>query len=69
MTTREFIKAVTAYLEGRATSWQKFLVDDYFDSFHFEINILDLYHDAEADVIGERMKKNINDRLDLLDSV
>jgi hypothetical protein len=67
MKTKEFLAAVIAYLEGRANSWQTFLVHDHFDSYALELDILELYRDSEVDVIYERMKRNINRRLDELE--
>ena len=67
MRTREFLKAVDAYLDGTATSWQTFIVDDHYDSFKHELDVLELYRDYEVQEICDRILSNIKKRIALLD--
>ena len=67
MKTKEFLKAVDSYLNGTATSWQTFIVDDHYDSFRHELNVLDLYRDYEVKEICDRLLSNIKKRINLLD--
>jgi len=55
MKKEDFFKAVTAYLSNTATSWQKFIVEDYYDSFELEINVLDLLKEEEIFEVGQRV--------------
>ena len=48
-----------AYLEGTADSWQEFIVEDYFDSFSFGLNILDLLCESEVQKVGKRLLAEI----------
>lgn len=59
MENSEFLEAVEAYLEGTADSWQEFIVEDYFDSFSFGLNILDLLCESEVQKVGERLLAQI----------
>jgi hypothetical protein len=64
MKTKEFLAAIVAYLDGTATSWQIFMVEDHFDSYEYGIDILDLYRDSEVQDIYERMREKINKKID-----
>lgn len=55
MTKEDFFKALKAYLSNTASSWQKFILDEYWDSFELEINILDLLMENEIVEIGQRI--------------
>lgn len=63
MKTNEFLKAVNAYLDGKANSWQTFLVDDHFDSYTHELEILELYKESEVQMIYERIRSKINKKI------
>lgn len=63
MKTKEFLKAVDAYLDGTASSWQIFILEDHFDSYKHELDILDLYRESEVKAIFERIRLNINKRI------
>lgn len=67
MKTKEFLKAVDAYLDGTATSWQTFIVNDHYDSFKHELDVLELYRDYEVKEICDRLLSNIKKRINLLD--
>jgi len=67
MKTKEFLTAVDAYLDGTATSWQRFIVDDHYDSFNHELDVLELYRDYEVKEIYDRILNNIRKRIQLLD--
>lgn len=55
MKKREFLDAIKAYLAGTASAYQEFLLEDYYESFAFELNILDLLPDAEVQRIRDRI--------------
>lgn len=67
MKTKNFLKAVNAYLDGTANSWQMFVVDDHFDSYHHELEVLELYRDYEIKEIYERIRAKINTRIQSID--
>jgi hypothetical protein len=67
MKTKEFLVAVDAYLDGTATSWQRFIVDDHFDSFNHELDVLEFYRDYEVKEIYDRILNNIRKRIQMLD--
>jgi len=55
MEKREFSKAVNAYVKRKADSWQEFIVEDYYDSFRYAINIMDFYSEKRIKEIGDRL--------------
>jgi len=63
MRKKEFLRAVDACLDGTANSWQRFIVDDYYDSSNHELEILELYRDSEIKEIYERILSNIHKRI------
>lgn len=64
MTKQEFLEAVDAYLDGTANSWQQFILDDNYNSFEYELDILELLRDSEVEEINDRIltsiKKNVH---------
>ena len=63
MTNKEFSEAVDAYLNNTATSWQKFIVDDNFDSYEYGPELLSYLSEIEVRAIGMRMAKNIRKKI------
>ena len=59
----EFSEAVDAYLAYTATSWQEFIVEDYYDSFRYGDNILDFFQEAKVKEIKERLYASIISRI------
>lgn len=55
----EFSEAVDAYLSHTATSWQEFIVEDWFDSFKYGLNILDFFHEKKVKKIKNRIYASI----------
>lgn len=55
MKKREFLEAVTAYLEGRATFPQKYIIDNYYLLFSTAPNITDSLSTYENNIIFEEM--------------
>jgi len=51
----EFSQAVDAYLAYSADSWQEFIVEDYYDSFCYEFNVLDLFQESRIKEIKDRL--------------
>jgi len=68
MENKEFLEAIDAYLVGEASSWQTFIVEDHFESFKYNINILDFFGEEEVLAINRRIYKNIMEKLGLADS-
>ena len=65
MEKREFSKAVNAYVKHKANSWQEFIVEDYYDSFKYAYDIMELYSERKIarirDRIFARIMKTIRD--------
>jgi len=59
----EFSTAVDAYLAYTADSWQEFIVEDYYDSFRYSFNVLDLFQESKIKEIGERIFAEITKRI------
>jgi len=55
MEKQEFSEAVDAYLAQTANSWQNFIVEDYYDSFCYEFNVLDLFQESKIKEIRDRL--------------
>lgn len=67
MSRKEFLRAVAAYVEHRATSWQTFIVEDHFESFKHELDVLELHRESEVKEIYERMKAKIHARIQAME--
>jgi hypothetical protein len=61
----ELSEAVDAYLAHTANSWQKFIVEDYYECFGYGFDILDLFQESKIKEIKDRIYgailKKIND--------
>jgi len=51
----EFSEAVDAYLADQANSWQKFFVEDYCHYCRYNCDISEIYEDAKANGISDRI--------------
>jgi hypothetical protein len=51
----ELSEAVDAYLAHTANSWQKFIVEDYYECFGYEFEILDLFQESKIKEIRDRI--------------
>lgn len=60
MKKSEFYKAVSAYLKGTANSWQQFIVEDYYDSFRYCNDVLDVCSSEQLQQIRHKMYAEIN---------
>jgi hypothetical protein len=63
MNKEEFLEAIEAYLNGTANAFQELIIEDYFNSFSFELNILDFIPDVEIEAMEERMYLGIMKRI------
>jgi len=59
----EFSEAVDAYLNHTATSWQEFIVEDYFDCFQYGINILDCISESRIRETHKRLYASISKKI------
>ena len=51
----EFCEAVDAFLANTANSWQKFIVEDYCHYCRYNCDISEIYEDAKAKGISDRI--------------
>ncbi|CAM4424474.1 FecR family protein [Pedobacter westerhofensis] len=61
---KEFLRLVELYLDGNATAKQAATVEQYFDLFSSEPDILDSIDKLEVRVIHDRLKSAIDTRID-----
>jgi hypothetical protein len=63
MDKEEFLEAIEAYLNGTANAFQELILEDYFDSYNYELNILDLITDVEIESTKARIYQGIVKRI------
>ncbi|MET1055796.1 MAG: hypothetical protein ABWY16_10855 [Pedobacter sp.] len=51
----EFSEAVDAFLANTANSWQQFIVEDYCHYWRYNCDISEIYEDAKAKGISDRV--------------
>jgi hypothetical protein len=51
----EFCEAVDAFLANTANPWQKFIVEDYCHHCRYNCDISEIYEDAKAKGISDRI--------------
>lgn len=60
MKKSEFYRALTAYLNGTANSWQEFILEDYYESFQHCPDILDNCSKKKIAIIGKKILSEID---------
>jgi hypothetical protein len=63
MEQSEFAEAVDAYLACTANSWQEFIVEDYFESFEYCLDILEALPEIDVKETGDRIFAAIMKRI------
>lgn len=51
----EFSEAIDAFLADTANSWQMFMVEDYCNYWRYNCDIAEIYEDAKAKGISDRV--------------